>query len=168
MNAFDRDTGFKTVAIPVALAARVALSMLLAVTFFPEAGERLENLNYDLLLRHHAGVTRIDPRLVLLVVDDNTIHESGRYPLPRLVYSRLLNGLKASGVERVVWDSLFDIREESDEQFAEALKEVRSFLAIATRVPERRAAHSAVLSGDGVDLLGRCSVGGAPSSAARG
>jgi CHASE2 domain-containing sensor protein len=161
MNAFDRDAGSKTMTIPVVLAACVALSMLLAMTFFPEAGERLENLNYDLLLRHHAGVTRIDPRLVLLIVDDNTIHEFGRYPLPRLVYSRLLTGLKASGVDRVVWDSLFDIREESDEEFAKALKNVRSFLAIATRVPERRAAQSGVLSGDVVDLLGRCSVGSA-------
>ncbi len=55
-------------------------------------------------------------RLALVAVDDATISEYGRWPLPRETYAVLLAALQASGVRAVGFDLLFLGEDENDRQ----------------------------------------------------
>ncbi|PIR19755.1 MAG: hypothetical protein COV48_00235, partial [Elusimicrobia bacterium CG11_big_fil_rev_8_21_14_0_20_64_6] len=62
-----------------------------------------------------------DPRLVLLAMDDDTVHELG-FPLPRKVFANALVKLKDYGVKTVVFDILFLENREGDAELAAAAK----------------------------------------------
>ena len=62
-----------------------------------------------------------DPRLILLAVDDDTVHELG-FPLPRKVYAKALEKLTSYGAKTVVFDVLFLENREGDAELAAAAK----------------------------------------------
>lgn len=62
-----------------------------------------------------------DSRLVLLAVDDDTVHELG-FPLPRKIYAKALEKLKDFGAKTVVFDVLFLENREGDAELAAAAK----------------------------------------------
>src|SRR3989338_576160 len=58
----------------------------------------------DSLFHRYAGSLKPgDPRLILIAVDDETGKKFG-FPLPRAVYARALDKLKALGVRTVIFD----------------------------------------------------------------
>lgn len=62
-----------------------------------------------------------DERLILLAVDDETVHKHG-FPLPRIEYARALDKLRDYGVKTVIFDVLFLENREGDAQLAAASK----------------------------------------------
>src|SRR5207244_1734247 len=114
--------------------------------------------NYDLLLRHWSKPLGIDPRLTLVVVDDQTISEINHYPVPASNHCLLVSGLKAAGVERMAWDFLFDTHSQSDTAFVEACATLSTFHSLATR-PARFGHNRPDPSGDLVQTLDKFSIG---------
>lgn len=67
------------------------------------------------------GIKSGDRRLILLAMDDDTVHELG-FPLPRKVYAAALEKLRDYGVKTVVFDVLFLENREGDAELAAAAK----------------------------------------------
>jgi CHASE2 domain-containing sensor protein len=66
-----------------------------------------------------ASIKSGDPRLLLVAVDDDTVHELG-FPLPRKVYAKALDKLREYGVKTVVFDVLFLEKREGDAELSAA------------------------------------------------
>ncbi len=62
-----------------------------------------------------------DPRLILVAVDDDTVHTLG-FPLPRKIFAQALDKLKDYGTKTVVFDVLFLENREGDAELAAATK----------------------------------------------
>ncbi|UPT74476.1 MAG: CHASE2 domain-containing protein [Elusimicrobiota bacterium] len=62
-----------------------------------------------------------DPRMILLAVDDDTVHALG-FPLPRKVYAKALAKLREHGAKTVVFDVLFLENREGDAELAAETK----------------------------------------------
>ena len=81
-----------------------------------------EDVWVDLLFRWRAPkLTAADPRIILAAVDEETGKKYG-FPLPRIVYARLLDKLKGYGVKAVTFDVLFFEKREGDAELEAATR----------------------------------------------
>src|SRR5262245_11233553 len=68
--------------------------------------DRLENLTVD--WRFSLTGARPVPRgVVIAAIDDETVHEAGRYPLPRQLLAKIVRALAANEAQAVALDLLF-------------------------------------------------------------
>ena len=62
-----------------------------------------------------------DERLILIAVDDETVHKHG-FPLPRIEYAKALDKLRGYGAKTVIFDVMFFERREGDAELGAASK----------------------------------------------
>lgn len=91
-----------------------------------------------------ATVDRWGGKLVVLVVDDETLHqpEFGAWPLPRKRYAELIDRLGKAGARAVGLDIIFDVPQSqhagSDEALAAALQRHRNVVLVDHLAPDAR------------------------------
>ncbi|MEK7384182.1 MAG: adenylate/guanylate cyclase domain-containing protein [Elusimicrobiota bacterium] len=80
----------------------------------------MQHVWHDLMFKAQPSVVKAaDPRLILLAIDEETGAKHG-FPLPRALYARALDKMKALGVRTVVFDMLFFERRDGDAELAAA------------------------------------------------
>jgi adenylate cyclase len=75
-----------------------------------------------------------DERLILLAVDDESVHQHG-FPLPRAEYAKALDKLRPLGVKTVIFDILFLEKREGDAELAAATKRHGNVVHLFTAEP---------------------------------
>ncbi|WP_328993487.1 CHASE2 domain-containing protein [Pseudomonas aeruginosa] len=86
------------------------------------SGLPLNNLLYD-RLRNLAPLA-VDPRILVVAIDDRSLESLGRWPWPRSVHAELLDRLAAAGARSVLLDVIFSepsSNPDSDRQLASSL-----------------------------------------------
>jgi adenylate cyclase len=70
---------------------------------------RLDNLAYDMQLRAQVYTRKplVNPDVVIVDIDDKSLHAEGRWPWPRNLLADLLNRLQEEGVVVVAFDMMF-------------------------------------------------------------
>jgi CHASE2 domain-containing sensor protein/signal transduction histidine kinase len=66
---------------------------------------RLDNQIYDRLIRWRAPP--VDPRIIIVAIDDDSLKELGAWPWPRRLHAGLIDRLKQDGAALVAYDVLF-------------------------------------------------------------
>ncbi len=121
MNLLGKSFPKRFCAVFCLLAAVAYLPMLVGI---PSNGvfSSVESVWHDLSFTVREGSIRTgDPRLVLVAVDDDTVHRLG-FPLPRKAYAQALSKLKDYGVATVVFDVLFFENRAGDAELAAQTK----------------------------------------------
>jgi CHASE2 domain-containing sensor protein/anti-sigma regulatory factor (Ser/Thr protein kinase) len=80
----------------------------------------LEQISYRLLFQLR-GSRPLDPRVVVIKIDDQSIQQLGRFPWPRQHYAKLLDRLAQSGPNIVAINLLFSEASADDARLAEAI-----------------------------------------------
>ncbi|MBN2372710.1 adenylate/guanylate cyclase domain-containing protein [bacterium] len=88
----------------------------------PDFLDIMELKAYDLRFQTR-GIRQPDPAIVIAAVDQKSIDRIGRWPWPRSVHARLLDGLSQAGARVIGYDVTFPVPDENSE-----LKMVRGFL----------------------------------------
>jgi adenylate cyclase len=60
------------------------------------------------------GSREVDPRIVIVGIDEKTLEQVGSFPLPRSKYAQLVRALKQDGARVVAFDMTFPLRESSE------------------------------------------------------
>lgn len=88
--------------------------------------QRLDSLVYDLRLRAMLPERHVDPRIVIVDIDEKSLRQEGQWPWPRRKLGQLLDNLYARGVAVVGFDILFAEAERNNgEAVLQRLGEVR-------------------------------------------
>lgn len=98
--------------------------------------ERIDNGLYDIAMR--AETRRLDPRLLIVTIDDRALTEVGAWPWPRERYAQMLDALHAGGARAVALDVLLlqPAEARGDAALAQALRaDGPVYLPIAFQVP---------------------------------
>lgn len=106
------------VAIEWWLVALLSSAFILFLTH-SHATKRLDDLAYDGLL--HLQTHEPDARILLIVIDNRSLQEIGRWPWPRETHARLLNRIAAGHPKAIVYDVLFVEPEPGDVQLGRAV-----------------------------------------------
>lgn len=99
--------------------------------------EAFESKSYDLRFKSLRGAIPISPEIGIVMIDDKSIAELGRYPWSRGQYVRLLERLSAAGAKAVLVDVLFPEVETQaiDQSLAAAIKKAGNVgLAVAYEI----------------------------------
>lgn len=131
----------------------------LAAHVAPRLSRPFDYLNYDLLLRHCGHEPAVDPRLLFLMIDDNTCRLLKDYPLKRSVHARLLRGLRMTRTERAVWDLIFDRSSPDDAELSAAMQQMPSLLPLGARIAGERAGAEEDHAARSAELVSRFGVG---------
>ncbi len=86
------------------------------------SGLPLNNLLYDRL--RNLTPLAVDPRILVVAIDDRSLESLGRWPWPRSVHAELLDRLAAAGARSVLLDVIFSepsSNPDSDRQLARSL-----------------------------------------------
>lgn len=67
-------------------------------------------------------IQKIDPRIAIIEISDDSIAKLGSWPFDRKYHAMLVNALKAAGAEAIIFDVFFSEDTASDREFAEAVK----------------------------------------------
>ncbi len=143
-------SAYKMVGRFVLIAAACTLVMLVAA-FWPQVTmlDRMELRTVDWRF-HLRGPLQPHPDIVLVAVDEASLHSVGKWPWSRTVFARLTRKLTAAGVQAIVYDVFFIEPEPDlagDETFAEALARADNvYLAGFAAGPEQAGAYGANLS----------------------
>ena len=108
--------------------------------------ERIDNGLYDIAMR--AESRRLDPRLLIVTIDDRALAEVGAWPWPRERYARMLDALHAGGARGAALDVLLlqPASPAGDAALAHALREDSPvFLPVAFEVPGHNGASHETL-----------------------
>ncbi|HEX4505690.1 MAG TPA: adenylate/guanylate cyclase domain-containing protein [Alphaproteobacteria bacterium] len=127
----------REVGLAVAVAAGVLIASGLAGNSTVLRG--LETASFDLRFRLR-GPMPADPAIAIVVVDDHSLAELGRWPLSRQLYARAVTALKSAGAKVIVFDILFPEPEPS------------------VVSPDERAAAGAAATGGAVDGTARAAL----------
>ena len=103
--------------------------------------ERIDNGLYDIAMR--AETRRLDPRLLIVTIDDRALSEVGTWPWPRGRYAQMLDALHAGGARGVALDVLLlqPADRAGDAALAGALRrDGPVYLPVAFQVPGRNGA----------------------------
>jgi adenylate cyclase len=86
--------------------------------------EAFESRSYDLRFKSLRGAIPPSPEIGVVMIDDKSIAELGRYPWSRVQYVRLLERLSAAGAKAVLFDVFFPEVETQaiDQSLANAIK----------------------------------------------
>ncbi|MCS6986580.1 MAG: CHASE2 domain-containing protein [Sphingomonadaceae bacterium] len=82
----------------------IALALVAAATAWAPFA-RLDNVLHDALLR--AAPARPSPDILIVAIDDRSVHALGRWPWPRAVHADLLGILEKAGPRVIGYDVLF-------------------------------------------------------------
>lgn len=74
----------------------------------------------DALLRLYP--VRLNPNILIVAIDDESLQALGRFPFDRTVYAKMLDRLEAAGAKAVVLDILFTESTPSDKVLADAMR----------------------------------------------
>ena len=103
-----------------------AIAALLSVGFWHVGlWQPLEYLGYNLLFQSRAALRppAWDSRLAVIAIDDATLQQYGRFPLPRDRYTQLLQVLQFSQPAAIGFDILFAEPTQQDQPLAQAMAE---------------------------------------------
>ncbi|GGB89883.1 histidine kinase [Novosphingobium endophyticum] len=104
------------------------------------ATERLDDLAYDALLQ--LEVHAPDPRILLVVIDDRSLREIGRWPWPREAHARLLDRIASGHPRAIAYDVLFVEPGPGDAQLGQAISRAGPvFLPIVLAAPDQEGAR---------------------------
>ena len=98
--------------------------------------ERIDNGLYDIAMR--GETRRLDPRLLIVTIDDRSLAEVGAWPWPRERYAKMLDALHSGGAQGVALDVLLlqPAEARGDAALAQALRaDGPVYLPIAFQVP---------------------------------
>src|SRR5688500_18683288 len=91
----------------LALICALGLGLTAILTFSRAFDANLQAAVYDTFITHHPG--KLSNQITIIALDDATIEQYGRYPLPRHAYADLLRALKPLQPSVVAFDvSFFD------------------------------------------------------------
>ena len=97
--------------IPVAVGlALTVLVLWLQLTSQPlprQLVQRLDSLAYDLRLKASLGPQQVDPRVVIVDIDEKSLREEGHWPWPRDRIALLVQDLFSAGASVVAFDVVF-------------------------------------------------------------
>jgi adenylate cyclase len=91
-----------------------------------------EDRFYDVRMRQTLDPELIDKRIILARIDDNSLHEVGRWPWSRVVWTKFVRKMHKFGAKVLAFDVFFSEPEKScggvslDKRFAEAIMEFQS------------------------------------------
>ena len=83
---------------------------------------RLDNILYDALQR--ASSRPVDPSILIVEVDEQSLRDMGTWPWPRTAHARMIDRLSQAGAKTIVYDVLFSqpaANPGDDEALAEAI-----------------------------------------------
>ena len=80
---------------------------------------RVDNQIYDRLIRWHAPA--VDPRILIVAIDDDSLKRLGAWPWPRDIHARLIDRLKQDGAGVVAYDVLFVEPTQQDDRLGAAI-----------------------------------------------
>lgn len=66
-----------------------------------------EDRFYDFRMRYNIDKDKVDKRIVLVAIDDESIRKVGKWPFPREHYATLMNKLKNFGAKVIAYDVFF-------------------------------------------------------------
>jgi len=123
----------------------VSTSLFIVLQLFnpPVIQEKVEGRLYDLRLNVRDNIMRKQPHQNILIVyiDEKSIHEIGRWPWSRKVMAELINKVSEGNPKVIGVDIMFSEKEdrESDEKLAQAIKKAGNVvLATAFIVPKEK------------------------------
>ena len=90
----------------------------LVYLFVPDVTAWVDSFELDGLIETRLRPPAVDPRLVLLEIDDDSLGELGGWPFPRSVYARMVRALTKAGAKCVAFDVLFTDRSDPSEDDA--------------------------------------------------
>jgi CHASE2 domain-containing sensor protein/nitrogen-specific signal transduction histidine kinase len=107
---------------------------LLAFLVFGDIAKSMGNVLYDHLMRLHGFKTNSD--IVIVAVDDRSLHELGGWPLKRNHYTQLLNALDEDRYrpKAIGFDFLFLDPTADDESLADAMQRFNTILPLEFRI----------------------------------
>ena len=121
-----------------------ALTFLFLDWKLPQFSSILFRAQYDLYFNtqryfnSQRAYPNIDNRLVFFMIDDQTANRLGGLPLKRPYNLRMINSLRACGVDNIIWDIIFVNKGLSEESLgmAEAMQFIPNTIAFGVRMRE--------------------------------
>lgn len=111
----------------------IGTAIVLIDLYLPRLFQTLKHAQYDFAYEHFRVEPKVDSRLVYFMVDDATVEQLNKIPIPRSTHSSLLEGLKSVDIDLVIWDYIFDTTTDDDEEFIRSIARVPSLLALGAR-----------------------------------
>ncbi|HTT79313.1 MAG TPA: adenylate/guanylate cyclase domain-containing protein [Stellaceae bacterium] len=133
-----------------AIALAIALAVLFVLTRFADWGvlRRLETASLDLRFRVRGAKTP-EPQTVVVLVDDKSLAELGRWPLSRRLYAAAVRRLDRDGARIIAFDLLFP---EPEIKVPPDLRRAARTALATSRDPDLRRALAA-FAGDDPDAV---------------
>ncbi len=117
------------------LVAIALTTLVLAASVF-EVTRRFDGIIYDKLSR--LDRLTVDPSVLIVAVDEQSLAEFGRWPWPRDVDATLVRAIQQGHPRAIIFDALFIEPSESDQKLASAMRlGAPVFLPVAFDVPGR-------------------------------
>ncbi|MCK9532386.1 MAG: adenylate/guanylate cyclase domain-containing protein [Gammaproteobacteria bacterium] len=104
------------VSVGIALTLLVLWLQFTSLPLARQAMQRLDYLAYDLRLEATLGEPRVDPRVVIVDVDEKSLQAEGHWPWPRDRIAELVDRLFAQGAAVVAFDVVFAEAERNSAQ----------------------------------------------------
>ncbi|MBP0049716.1 adenylate/guanylate cyclase domain-containing protein [Marinobacterium sp. AK62] len=106
----------------------------------PQLLQRTDNMLYDLWLPHNQ-TRQVDPRILIIDLDDYSLHKHGRWPWPRAKLAQLVNKILAQPVTALGLDILLPepSAPAADAHLRQALNDPRVVVATAFALTEETA-----------------------------
>ena len=120
---------FKPNLFKSAIAVLAALVGLLLFYFFPEFYLKTQQINYDLLLQHFPHQYPVNTNLILVLIDDKTISQYTEIPIRRATHAKMAKLLAQVGVQCIVWDLIFALRSNDQDQMLNAMTLTSNYVA---------------------------------------
>ena len=104
----------------------------------PQFSSMLFRAQYDLYINSQRAYPNIDNRLVFFMIDDQTTDRLGGFPLKRTYNLRMINSLRACGVDNIIWDTIFVNKGRSEEslEMAKAMQFIPNIIAFGVKMRE--------------------------------
>ena len=93
--------------IGLLLVGFAAWTQLTHVVLVRQIMDRLDALAYDLRLKASVGPKKVDPRIVIVDIDEKSLRAEGHFPWPRDKLAHLVDGLFQHGVAVIGFDIMF-------------------------------------------------------------
>jgi len=128
----------RKITIHIILPILCALMVLFLDWKFPQFSSMLFRTQYDLYFKSQSVYPNIDSRLVFFMIDDQTTDRLGGFPLKRPYNLRMINSLRACGVDNIIWDTIFINKGLSEKslEMAEAMQFIPNIIAFGVRMRE--------------------------------
>ena len=115
-----------------------ALTVLFLGRELPQFSSMLFRAQYDLYFNSQKAYPDIDNRLVFFMIDDQTTDCLGGFPLNRSYNLRMINSLRACGVNNIIWNTIFENKElsENNLEMAKAMQYIPNIIPFGIRMRE--------------------------------